>query len=90
MHYCYLKKIELEAPNLTSFDLTNQPIPFVLGGPLKLMEANIKLLAKDSPYGDNLDYIYTELPAALSHVHKLSITSDLFIYDQVLSVAEST
>ncbi|ONM12445.1 SKP1-like protein 4 [Zea mays] len=85
LHYCYLKKIELEAPNLTSFDLTNQPIPFVLGGSLNVMEANIKLLAKDSPYGDNLDYIYTELPAALSHVHKLSITSGLFVFDQVFS-----
>ncbi|CAL4948350.1 unnamed protein product [Urochloa decumbens] len=48
------------------------------------MEANIKLLSKDTPYGDNLDYIYTELPAALSHVHKLSITSALCIFDEVL------
>ncbi|ONM12444.1 F-box/FBD/LRR-repeat protein At1g13570 isoform X1 [Zea mays] len=90
LHYCYLKKIELEAPNLTSFDLTNQPIPFVLGGSLNVMEANIKLLAKDSPYGDNLDYIYTELPAALSHVHKLSITSGLFVYDQLQGFSKTS
>jgi hypothetical protein len=55
----------------------------MLGASLKVMEANIKLLSKDTPYGDNLDYIYTELPAALSHVHKLSITSALWIYDEV-------
>lgn len=90
LHYCYLKNIELEAPNLTSFDLTNSPIPFALGGSPKVVEANIKLLSKDTPYGDNLDYIYTELPAKLSHVHKLSITSGLYISDEVLSVSEST
>ncbi|PUZ57470.1 hypothetical protein GQ55_5G434000 [Panicum hallii var. hallii] len=84
LHYCYLKKIELEAPNLTSFDLTNPPIPFVLGASLKVMEANIKLLS----YDDNLDYIYTELPAALSHVHKLSITSPLCIFDELQGFAK--
>ncbi|CAO1948427.1 unnamed protein product [Urochloa humidicola] len=89
VHYCYLAKIELEAPNLTLFDLINQPIPFALGESLKVMEAKIKLLDKGTPYGDNLDYIYTELPAALSHAQKLHITSQLYIYDQVSSVSES-
>nr|ACN85308.1 unknown [Oryza ridleyi] len=79
LHYCYLKKIELEAPNLTSFDLTNLPIPFALSESMKVVEANIKLL----PFGDNLDYIYTELPAALPHLQKLSITSTLHIYDEL-------
>ncbi|CAO2165805.1 unnamed protein product [Urochloa humidicola] len=90
LHYCCLKKIELEAPNLTSFDLTNPPIPFVLGGSLNVMEANIKLLSKDIPDGDNLDYIYTELPAALSHVHKISITSTLYIYDELQGFAKTS
>uniref|UniRef100_A0A0D9YYX9 F-box domain-containing protein n=1 Tax=Oryza glumipatula TaxID=40148 RepID=A0A0D9YYX9_9ORYZ len=48
----------------------------------KVMEANIKLLHKSVLYGDNLDYICTELPAALPHVQKLSITSTLCIYDE--------
>lgn len=89
MHYCNLEKIELEAPNLTSFDLINRPIPLALSESLKVMEANIKLLHKSVLYGDNLDYICTELPAALPHVQKLSITSTLCIYDEVLSLSES-
>ncbi|KAL6614799.1 hypothetical protein ACP70R_037069 [Stipagrostis hirtigluma subsp. patula] len=90
LHYCNLEKIELEAPNLTSLDLSNRPIPFALGGSLKVVEANIKLLNTTSPYGDNLDYIYTELPAALHHVQKLTITSDLYIFDELQRYARTS
>ncbi|KAF0921942.1 hypothetical protein E2562_020550, partial [Oryza meyeriana var. granulata] len=90
LHYCYLDKIELEAPNLTSFDLTNWPISFALSESLKLMEANIELLNNRTPYGDNLDYIYTELPATLPHVQKLSITSKLYIYDKLQRFAKTS
>uniref|UniRef100_A0A0D9ZCE3 At1g61320/AtMIF1 LRR domain-containing protein n=1 Tax=Oryza glumipatula TaxID=40148 RepID=A0A0D9ZCE3_9ORYZ len=81
LHYCNLEKIELEAPNLTSFDLINRPIPLALSESPKVMK--FKLLHKSVRYGDNLDYICTELPAALPGVQKLSITSTLYIYDEV-------
>uniref|UniRef100_A0A0E0GSQ0 At1g61320/AtMIF1 LRR domain-containing protein n=1 Tax=Oryza nivara TaxID=4536 RepID=A0A0E0GSQ0_ORYNI len=74
LHYCNLEKIELEAPNLTSFDLINRPIPLALSESPKVMK--FKLLHKSVRYGDNLDYICTELPAVLPGVQKLSITSD--------------
>uniref|UniRef100_A0A0E0P0M4 F-box domain-containing protein n=1 Tax=Oryza rufipogon TaxID=4529 RepID=A0A0E0P0M4_ORYRU len=90
LHYCYMEKVELEAPNLTSVDLTNRPIPLALSESLKVMEANIKLLHKSVLYGDNLDYICTELPAALPHVQKLSITSTLCIYDELQSFAKTS
>ncbi|OEL33115.1 hypothetical protein BAE44_0005866, partial [Dichanthelium oligosanthes] len=50
LHYCYLKKVDLETPNLTSFDFINRPIPFALGESLKVMEANIKPLVRGTPY----------------------------------------
>ncbi|TVT96953.1 hypothetical protein EJB05_57807 [Eragrostis curvula] len=87
---CSLEKIELQAPNLATFDLTNRPISFALGGSPRMVEATIYLLYNGMPNGDNLDYIYTKLPAALPHVQKLSITSRLSIYDEVLDVPEST
>ncbi|CAO2165808.1 unnamed protein product [Urochloa humidicola] len=90
LHYCYMAKIELEAPNLTSFDLISQPIPIALGESPKLMEVRIKLLDKGTPYGDNLDCIYTELPAALPHVQKLHVTSQLYIYDQLQGFAKTS
>uniref|UniRef100_A0A0E0D5L1 At1g61320/AtMIF1 LRR domain-containing protein n=1 Tax=Oryza meridionalis TaxID=40149 RepID=A0A0E0D5L1_9ORYZ len=88
LHYCYLEKIELEAPNLTSFDLINRPIPLALSESLKVM--NFKLLHKSERYGDNLDYICTELPAALPGVQKLSITSTLYIYDELKRFANTS
>ncbi|KAL6614803.1 hypothetical protein ACP70R_037073 [Stipagrostis hirtigluma subsp. patula] len=78
LHYCHCN------------DLANWPIPFALGGPLKVVEANNKLLNTSSPYGDNLDYIYIELPATLHHVQKLTITSDLYIFDELQRYARTS
>uniref|UniRef100_A0A0D3FN72 At1g61320/AtMIF1 LRR domain-containing protein n=1 Tax=Oryza barthii TaxID=65489 RepID=A0A0D3FN72_9ORYZ len=88
LHYCNLEKIELEAPNLTSFDLINRPIPLALSESPKVMK--FKLLHKSVRYGDNLDYICTELPAALPGVQKLSITSTLYIYDELKRFAKTS
>ncbi|RLM93806.1 uncharacterized protein C2845_PM08G09490 [Panicum miliaceum] len=52
-----LPNIELEAPNLTSFDLTNPPITFVLGGSLKLQG-----FAKTSARFINLRHLTMYLP----------------------------
>uniref|UniRef100_A0A0E0P0E0 At1g61320/AtMIF1 LRR domain-containing protein n=1 Tax=Oryza rufipogon TaxID=4529 RepID=A0A0E0P0E0_ORYRU len=77
LHYCNLEKIELEAPNLTSFDLINRPIPLALSESPKVMK--FKLLHKSVRYGDNLDYICTELPAVLPGLKRFAKTSVRFI-----------
>uniref|UniRef100_A0A0E0BJW8 F-box domain-containing protein n=1 Tax=Oryza glumipatula TaxID=40148 RepID=A0A0E0BJW8_9ORYZ len=68
---CRLQKLHLQAPNLTEFELTNYPIPIVLGECLNLSVATIELVS----FSDCLSYVATELPAGgLYHVQdRLSI-----------------
>ncbi|KAL6651756.1 hypothetical protein ACP70R_010681 [Stipagrostis hirtigluma subsp. patula] len=61
---CRLQKLELQAPNLTEFEFTNYPVPFVLGDCLKMSMASIILLSPLHAFG----YVCTELPNALPHV----------------------
>uniref|UniRef100_A0A0E0MG32 O-methyltransferase domain-containing protein n=1 Tax=Oryza punctata TaxID=4537 RepID=A0A0E0MG32_ORYPU len=68
---CRLQKLDLQAPNLTEFELTNYPIPIVLRECLNLSVAMIELVS----FSDCLSYVATELPAGgLYHVQdRLSI-----------------
>uniref|UniRef100_A0A0E0MG30 F-box domain-containing protein n=1 Tax=Oryza punctata TaxID=4537 RepID=A0A0E0MG30_ORYPU len=68
---CRLQKLDLQAPNLTEFELTNYPIPIVLRECLNLSVATIKLVS----FSDCLSYVAIELPAGgLYHVQdRLSI-----------------
>ncbi|XBJ06283.1 hypothetical protein VPH35_024927 [Triticum aestivum] len=69
---CGLKMIELHAPNLTKFEFDDYLMQTVLSESSKLSEAifvsNFRVL---DGYDDVLDYIFTELPTALPHVHTL-------------------
>ncbi|GJN04692.1 hypothetical protein PR202_ga22259 [Eleusine coracana subsp. coracana] len=64
VHHCSLQKLDLQAPNLTEFELTNSPIPARLGECVNLSVAKIVLLSSS----DCFDYVCAELPGALYHV----------------------
>ncbi|XP_048551302.1 uncharacterized protein LOC125530930 [Triticum urartu] len=70
--HCELDMIDLHAPNLTKFEFDDHPMQTVLTQSSKLSEAifvsNLRVL---DGYDDVLDYIFTELPTALPHVHTL-------------------
>ncbi|XBJ06284.1 hypothetical protein VPH35_024928 [Triticum aestivum] len=72
VRHCELDMIELHAPNLTKFEFDDHPMQTVLTQSSKLSEAifvsNLRVL---DGYDDVLDYIFTELPTALPHVHTL-------------------
>jgi hypothetical protein len=64
--------MEFHAPNLTKFEFDDQLMQTVLKQSSKLSEAifvsNMRLC---DGYDDDLDYIFTELPTAIPHVHTL-------------------
>ncbi|XP_048557636.1 uncharacterized protein LOC125538425 [Triticum urartu] len=72
VRHCELDMIDLHAPNLTKFEFDDHPMQTVLTQSSKLSEAifvsNLRVL---DGYDDVLDYIFTELPTALPHVHTL-------------------
>ncbi|KAF7012565.1 hypothetical protein CFC21_026741 [Triticum aestivum] len=72
VRHCELKMIELHAPNLTKFEFDDYVMQTVLSDSSKLSEAifvsNLRVL---DGYDDVLDYMFTELPTALPHVHTL-------------------
>ncbi|CAM0901546.1 unnamed protein product [Alopecurus aequalis] len=72
VRYYGMEIIELHALNLAKFEFDDDLVQTVLSESSKLSEAifvsNRRLL---SGYDDVLDYIFTELPAALPHVHTL-------------------
>ncbi|KAJ1275744.1 hypothetical protein BS78_05G159600 [Paspalum vaginatum] len=57
-HYRLLK-LHVQAPNLTEFELTDYPIPIVVGECLNLSKETIMLLSSS----DCFDYIFAELPS---------------------------
>ncbi|KAF0896075.1 hypothetical protein E2562_018190 [Oryza meyeriana var. granulata] len=61
---CRLQKLQLQAPNLTEFEFTNQQVPLVLGDCINMSMASVELLL----LSDDFDYICTKLPVALPHV----------------------
>lgn len=69
VHYCNLQKLNIQAPNLTTFDFADAMIPIVLGESIKISEATIKLLS----LFDCLGYVFSELVKTFSHVQSLSI-----------------
>ena len=74
LHYlqvklCTLKKLDVQAPNLTTFVFAGHMIPILLGEPVKISEATVDLVASS----DNFGYVFTDLVDALSHVRSLSI-----------------
>ncbi|KAM0835868.1 hypothetical protein ACQ4PT_062675 [Festuca glaucescens] len=72
VRHCKLEMMEFHAPNLTKFEFDDQLMQTVLKQSSKLSEAifvsNMRLC---DGYDDDLDYIFTELPTALPHVHTL-------------------
>ena len=83
VRHCELKMIELHAPNLTKFEFDDYVMQTVLSDSSKLSEAifvsNLRVL---DGYDDVLDYMFTELPTALPHVHTLLL---LLTVNQVCS-----
>ena len=83
VRHCELKMIELHAPNLTKFEFDDYVMQTVLSDSSKLSEA---MLVSDlrvlDGYDDVLDYMFTELPTALPHVHTLLL---LFTVNKVCS-----
>ncbi|KAJ1275743.1 hypothetical protein BS78_05G159500 [Paspalum vaginatum] len=70
VQHCRLPKLHVQAPNLTEFELTDYPIPIVLGECLNLSKPTIMLLSSS----DCFDYVFAELPGVLCHVqHRLSV-----------------
>ncbi|CAO2174215.1 unnamed protein product [Urochloa humidicola] len=65
-----LQKLDVRAPNLTELELTDYPVPVMLGECPNLLVAKIMLLSSS----DCFDYVSAELPGVLSHVKgKLSV-----------------
>uniref|UniRef100_A0A0A9CPW2 F-box domain-containing protein n=1 Tax=Arundo donax TaxID=35708 RepID=A0A0A9CPW2_ARUDO len=69
VQYCKLQKLNIQAPNLTTFEFADHMIPIVLGESLNISEATIELFS----FVDCFDYVFSELVNALSHVQSLSI-----------------
>uniref|UniRef100_J3MEE6 At1g61320/AtMIF1 LRR domain-containing protein n=1 Tax=Oryza brachyantha TaxID=4533 RepID=J3MEE6_ORYBR len=66
---CEINKIELHAPNLTTFKYRGRfKVIIALHECLKLKTASIA-----SPIEDNLEYVFTGLPAGLPHVDRLHV-----------------
>uniref|UniRef100_A0ACD5TLZ3 Uncharacterized protein n=1 Tax=Avena sativa TaxID=4498 RepID=A0ACD5TLZ3_AVESA len=72
VRYCDLEMLELDAPNLTKFEFDDSVVQTVLSESSKLSEvifvSNLRLA---NGYDDVLDYIITQLPAALPNVQTL-------------------
>ncbi|KAL6654765.1 hypothetical protein ACP70R_008230 [Stipagrostis hirtigluma subsp. patula] len=83
VQHCTLQKLDMQAPNLKEFELTNYPIPLVLGECLNLSVATIMLLSSE----DCFDYVSAELPAVLCHVQD-SVSISLTIRNEVRGSAE--
>ncbi|XP_010240526.2 uncharacterized protein LOC100840170 [Brachypodium distachyon] len=73
VQFCSLTKLDIQAPNLTTFVFDDYMIPIVLGEPLKISEATISLFASS----DCFNYVFRDLVNALSHVQSLSISFGL-------------
>ena len=67
---CAINRIELHAPNLTSFEYRGgSKVAFALNQCLKLKTASITFHVQD-----NLGYVFTEIPNGLPHVETLHVT----------------
>jgi hypothetical protein len=74
---CAIDKIDVHAPNLTTFKYRGHfKVVIALRECLKLKTASIA-----SPIEDNLYYIFTELPNGLPHVERLHV--NVFVKTQV-------
>lgn len=74
---CAIDKIDVHAPNLTTFKYRGRfKVVIALRECLKLKTASIA-----SPIEDNLYYIFTELPNGLPHVERLHV--NVFVKTQV-------
>ncbi|KAM3299205.1 hypothetical protein ACQJBY_040604 [Aegilops geniculata] len=82
---CPVGKIQLRAPNLTTFQFDDCSTQIVLIESSKLLEATF--VFKNIRYNwceDALDYVLAELPAALPYVHKLFV--HVLVEDEVCCV----
>lgn len=67
VQHCGLEKLNVQTPNLSEFELTNYPIPVMLGECPNLLVAKIMLLSSS----DCFDYVSSELPGILCHVQDI-------------------
>ncbi|XBI96932.1 hypothetical protein VPH35_033147 [Triticum aestivum] len=71
---CAVGTIQLQAPNLTTFEFVDCLTPIALDESFKLSEATFVLRSKSFTWCcDATDYILMELPTIFPHVHKLSL-----------------
>ncbi|CAL4948032.1 unnamed protein product [Urochloa decumbens] len=69
VQYCAINRIELHAPNLTSFEYRGgSKVHFALNKCLKLKTASIKFNVEE-----NLEYVFTEIPNGLPYVEALHV-----------------
>ncbi|KAL6844329.1 hypothetical protein ACP4OV_026002 [Aristida adscensionis] len=64
-----LQRLNIQAPNLTTFEFKDKLIPIVLGESLNISKAEIDLFSSL----DCFDYVFSELANPRSHVQSLSV-----------------
>lgn len=79
--HCRLQKLDVRAPNLTEFELTDYPISVVLGECLNLSVVKFVLLSSS----DCFDYVFAEVPGVLCHVQD-NLSVDMTIRTEVCTI----
>ncbi|KAL6651757.1 hypothetical protein ACP70R_010682 [Stipagrostis hirtigluma subsp. patula] len=73
VEYNNLQKLNIQAPDLATFEYADDIIPIVLGESLNISKATINLFSSS----DCFDYVFCELFNTLSHVQSLSVNFEI-------------